>query len=67
MRELSSTIERRVLRHLEGSASPGFLQEGVFEDRFYLAMDWCAASRAVTNPRSSRCDASSPVRVTKRA
>lgn len=34
--------EAAILRHLGGSVGPGFLQEGVFQDRLYLAMAWCA-------------------------
>ncbi len=40
--------EASVLRHLEGSVSPGFLQEGPFEDRLFLAMGWCAGVPANT-------------------
>ena len=34
--------EAAILRHLEGSVDPGFIREGLFEDRMYVAMTWCA-------------------------
>jgi serine/threonine protein kinase len=46
--------EASILRHLEGSGSPGFLDEGEFEDRLYLAMGWCAGVPANTVAAEAR-------------
>ena len=46
--------EAAILRHLEGSVSPGLMHEGVFEDRPYLAMAWCAGVPATAVAAETR-------------